>query len=154
MAARMIWLDALTTNPDRTARNPNLLVWRRTPWLIDHGAALYFHHDWASVTEARARAPFPLVERHVLLAGAGDLMAADAALAPRLDAATIAAVLQQVPDALLLDPVSGGGFDSADAARARYAEWFAHRLQGPRAFAAAAAEAQRRVRLAPPKRLA
>lgn len=153
MAARIVWLDALTTNPDRTARNPNLLVWRRTPWLIDHGAALYFHHDWAGVTEARARAPFPLVERHVLIAGAGDVMAADAALAPRLDAATIAAVLRQVPDALLLDPVSGGGFDSADEARARYAEWFAHRLQGPRAFAAAAADAQQRVRSAPPTRL-
>jgi hypothetical protein len=154
LAAGIVWLDALTTNPDRTARNPNLLVWRRTPWLIDHGAALYFHHDWAGVTEARARAPFPLVERHVLLADADDVLAADARLAPRLDAATIAAVLRQVPDALLTDPVRDDGFDAADAARARYAEWFAHRLRGPRAFAAAAAEAQRRVREAPPKRLA
>ena len=106
-ATRLVWFDALVTNPDRTHRNPNLLVWRREPWLIDHGAALYAHHDWASVDDARARTPFPLIGTHVLLARAGDIEATDAELAPRLDAATIDGVLRQVPDALLVDPVSG-----------------------------------------------
>jgi hypothetical protein len=39
-AADVVWLDALVTNVDRTARNPNLLEWHRRIWLIDHGAAL------------------------------------------------------------------------------------------------------------------
>jgi hypothetical protein len=46
-ASRVVWLDAFCTNPDRTHRNPNLLIWNRKPWLIDHGAALYAHHNWA-----------------------------------------------------------------------------------------------------------
>jgi hypothetical protein len=52
-AADILWLDALTANVDRTWSNPNLLVWHGRPWLIDHGAALYFHHSWPS------RAPDP-----------------------------------------------------------------------------------------------
>src|SRR5690606_26560695 len=61
-AADVVWLDALLTNPDRTHRNPNLLIWQREPWLIDHGTALYAHHDWASTDETRARTPFPLTK--------------------------------------------------------------------------------------------
>ena len=56
LAARIVWFDAFTTNPDRTDRNVNILVWQRRPWLIDHGAALYAHHDWRAV-DASARAP-------------------------------------------------------------------------------------------------
>ncbi|HEU4629878.1 MAG TPA: HipA family kinase [Gemmatimonadaceae bacterium] len=153
LAARIVWLDALVTNPDRTARNPNLLVWQRRPWLIDHGAALYAQHDWASVDEARTRTPFPLIERHVLLGRAGDLAAADAQLAPLLDDAAIARVLALVPDALLVDPVSGGDFPSAAAARARYVDYLRTRLQAPRAWVEEAVRAQARLRAAPPRRL-
>jgi hypothetical protein len=153
LAARIVWLDALVTNPDRTARNPNMLVWQRRPWLIDHGAALYAQHDWASVDEARTRTPFPLIERHVLLTHAGDIAAADAALAPLLDDAAIAHVVAQVPDALLDDPVSGGDFPSPDAARARYAGYLRTRLAGPRAWVEEAVRAQARRRALPPQRL-
>ena len=153
LAARIVWLDAFVTNPDRTARNPNLLVWQRRPWLIDHGAALYAQHDWASVDEARTRTPFPMIERHVLLDGAGDLEAADAALAARLDEAVVRAVVAQVPDALLLDPVSGTDFPSADAARERYARYLVERLAAPRAWVAEAHAARGRRRDAPPRRL-
>ena len=66
-ATRLVWLDALVTNPDRSHRNPNLLVWRRTPWLIDHGGALYAQHDWSAVDEARTRTAFPRIREHVLL---------------------------------------------------------------------------------------
>jgi len=45
LAARIVWFDAFLSNPDRTHRNPNLLIWNREPWLIDHGATLYVHHD-------------------------------------------------------------------------------------------------------------
>ena len=153
LAAHIVWLDALVTNPDRTARNPNMLVWQRRPWLIDHGAALYAQHDWASVDEARTRTPFPLIERHVLLERAGDVAEADAALAPRLDDTTIARVVAQVPDALLDDPVSGGDFPSPDAARARYAAYLRTRLLGPRAWVEEAVRAQARRRAQPPRRL-
>jgi hypothetical protein len=76
--------DTLVTNPDRTHRNPNLLVWERRPWLIDHGTALYVHHDWNGVDEARMRSPFPLVRNHVLLLRADDIQAADERLTARL----------------------------------------------------------------------
>jgi len=152
-ATRLVWLDALVTNPDRTARNPNLMVWQRRPWLIDHGAALYAHHDWPSVDEARTRTAFPLVREHVLLARAGDIAAADAELAGRLTPAVLAAVLAAVPDALLTDAVGGREFATADAARARYADYLATRLAAPRAFAAEAAAAAARARLEPPRRL-
>jgi hypothetical protein len=153
-ATRLVWFDALVTNPDRTHRNPNLLVWHREPWLIDHGAALYAHHDWSSVDEARARTPFPLISTHVLLDRAGDIAAADADLAPRLDAATIDRVLAQVPGALLVDPVSGAGdFATAAEARDRYRRYLLTRLEGPRPFVAEAVAARDRARSEPPRRL-
>ncbi|HEY0780592.1 MAG TPA: HipA family kinase, partial [Gemmatirosa sp.] len=103
-AARVVWLDAYTMNPDRSARNPNLMIWERRPWLIDHGAALYVQHDWRGVDAARALAPFPLVRQHVLLAASADLRAADAALAPLVTDDALGEVLAQVPDALFDDP--------------------------------------------------
>src|SRR5688572_16803192 len=57
LASRVVWFDAYTTNVDRTARNTNMIVWHRKLWLIDHGAALYFHHDWSNYL-ARSRSPF------------------------------------------------------------------------------------------------
>src|SRR5690606_38561206 len=89
LAARIVWMDALLTNPDRTHRNPNILVWQRRPWLIDHGAALYAHHDWAGVDDARTRTPFPLIRDHVLLALAADVNEVDDASAARLDRDTL-----------------------------------------------------------------
>ncbi len=156
LAARIVWLDALVTNPDRTARNPNLMIWRRRPWLIDHGASLYAQYDWASVDEARARTPFPLVSRHVLLGSAANIADADAELAPLLTEPVVRAVLDRVPDALLEDPtgpVGAGDFPDAAAARERYASYLLTRLAAPRAFVDAAVEAQRAVAVEPPRRL-
>jgi hypothetical protein len=152
-AARLVWLDAFVTNPDRTARNPNLMVWQRRPWLIDHGAALYAHHDWASVDEARTRTAFPLVREHVLLRHAGDLHAADAAAVAALTPEVIHGVLAQVPDALLTDPLAGREFATADAARERYARYLTTRLESPRAFVAEAVAARDRARREPPRHL-
>ena len=61
-ASQVLWFDALVHNVDRTWRNPNLLVWHRDIWLIDHGAALYFHHNWPTADPKR---PFDASE-HVL----------------------------------------------------------------------------------------
>ena len=82
LAADVVWLDALTTNVDRTPRNPNLLLWHGRLWLIDHGAALYLQHGGLAPDEHADR-PFPLIAQHVLLAHASSILAAHERLAPR-----------------------------------------------------------------------
>lgn len=147
LAANVVWLDALTTNIDRTARNPNLLVAGSPPqlWLIDHGAALYFHHNWDSVDEARARAPFGPIRDHVLLPIAGDLSDADDRLADRLTPEAIDDLLAAIPDALFMHAPEGRTppFESADANREAYARFFRQRLSPPRAWVTGAIDAQR-----------
>lgn len=149
-AAALVWLDALVTNPDRTARNPNLLVWEGGLWLIDHGAALYAHHAWETVDDARTRTPFPLIRDHVLLARSGDLETADARLAAVLTPERIAATLECVPDALLVDPARPEAVSAAEA-RARYVRYLGTRLEAPRAFAAEAARARETALREPPR---
>jgi len=147
LAARVVWLDALLTNPDRTARNANLLIQERRPWLIDHGAALYAHHDWSSVDEARVRSGFPRIRDHVLLERAIDPNLVDAELAAALTPEVIDHVLALVPDALLEDDAFRRDGDTPESARARYREYLLTRLEAPRAFVSDAADqqAQRRI---------
>ena len=122
-----MWLDALVTNVDRTPRNPNLLVWHDRVWLIDHGAALYFHHrDWDP--EADAAKPFPAIADHVLLPCAGSVADADARLAARLTPEVLRAAVSLVPDGW--------------ADRERYVAYLAARLAPPRRFAEEAERAR------------
>jgi hypothetical protein len=153
LAARIVWFDAFLTNPDRTHRNPNILVWQRKPWLIDHGAALYAHHDWSSVNEARTRSPFALIKQHVLLAQSGDLEAADAAMSKELSSAVIGDVLAAVPDALLAAPPPDAEALSPDALRERYRSYLLTRLEAPRDFVRAAIAAREQLLSEPPRRL-
>jgi hypothetical protein len=83
LAAEIVWLDALTTNVDRTARNPNLLRWHERLWLIDHGAALYLQHG--GLRADLAQRPFALIADHVLLRRAGPLRQAGERLRERVD---------------------------------------------------------------------
>ncbi|HEU4973747.1 MAG TPA: HipA family kinase [Baekduia sp.] len=135
LAAAVVWLDALTLNVDRTARNPNMLLWHERLWLIDHGAALYRHHapSWPAGAAAGA---FPQIADHVLLPFAGSILEADEALAGRLPAETLEAIVGAVPDEWL-------GADDPGAQRAAYVDHLAERLATPRAFAAEAEEARR-----------
>jgi hypothetical protein len=94
-ASAIVWLDAVVANVDRTPRNPNLLVWHRKLWLIDHGASLLFQHDWDRA--GTPRAPAQAVKDHVLLPWAGALAEAGARLAPALGAA-IAGAVAEVPE--------------------------------------------------------
>ena len=154
LAAQTVWLDALTTNPDRTHRNPNLMIWQGGPWLIDHGAALYAHHDWASVDDARTRSPFPLIRSHVLLPVAAELALVDADLADWLSGDVIASVVATVPDDLLMDSDAGSGdFPSADAARARYTRYLTERLAARSIWVAEATAAREQLRIEAPQRL-
>jgi hypothetical protein len=97
LAADVVWFDALVTNVDRTAQNPNLLWWHRRLWLIDHGAALYFHHG-AEDARAHARTPFAGIGQHVLLPYASSLDAAQERLAPRVTEELLEEVVAAVPE--------------------------------------------------------
>jgi hypothetical protein len=131
-----------------------MLVWERKPWLIDHGAALYAHHDWDAVTDERTRSPFPLIRSHVLLPIASDLHAADATSTALLSEDVIRDVVAAVPDSLLGDARGAGGdFGSAEEARERYVRYLVTRLEGPRAFLSEAVQAQEQLRLQPPLHL-
>jgi len=134
LASAIVWLDALILNVDRTARNTNLLLWHRSLQLIDHGAALYVHHDWPGFV-ARARDRFTAIRQHVLLPQATELRTVDAVLAQRLPQERIQEIVAAVPDTWL------GAEGPAAAAREAYLRFFAERLAGPRAFAEEAADA-------------
>ena len=129
-AADVVWLDGLVTNPDRTAQNPNLLVWHGRPWLIDHGAALYIHHTWRDPDE-HARRPFDRIASHVLLPFAGSIAAADERNAGRIDDALLTALTDAIPDAWLPDDAAVG---DAAAQRRAYVRYLRLRLDAPRAF--------------------
>jgi hypothetical protein len=131
LAADVVWFDALVTNVDRTAKNPNLLEWHRNLWLIDHGAALYFHHG--ERRPGHERTAFPAIEEHVLLPFAGSIEAVDERLAPRVTETVVTAALDAVPDEWL-------GGDN----RAMYVEYVVGRLAEPRAFVAEAEQARER----------
>lgn len=153
LAAKIVWFDAFVSNPDRTHRNPNLMVCERKPFLIDHGAALYAQHDWPSVDEARTRAPFPLIKDHVLLGMSADIGEADDLLAATLGAGVIDGVLSAVPDELLSSPSITSDFATPEEARSRYSDYLVTRLQSPRAFVAEAIEARARAGRMPPQRV-
>lgn len=139
LAAAVVWLDALLTNVDRTAANPNLLVWHGGLWLIDHGAALYRHHqDWR-LADAWGR-PFPAIADHVLLTVAGPVDAVDARLAALLPPGEISRIVDLVPDAWLIDEPGA----TPDDRRRAYRDHLVRRLGTPRAFAAEAEEARAR----------
>lgn len=131
LASAIVWFDAFVSNVDRTARNSNMLLWQRRLWLIDHGAALYFHHGWNPAVVERAGEPFARIRDHVLLPFADRLEAVDAMLADWLDENRIRDIVAWVPDAWL---AGDDGFASADARRAAYREYFCRRLRAPRAF--------------------
>jgi hypothetical protein len=103
LASLVVWLDCLTLNVDRTARNTNMLLWHKELWLIDHGAALYVHHTGPSWVKSAAR-PFPSVKDHVLLPQATALPAADAEGHARLTPAVIAGILAVIPDEWFQEP--------------------------------------------------
>jgi hypothetical protein len=139
LAGRVLWFDALVGNVDRSWRNPNMLFWHGRLQLIDHGAALTFHHNWAGAAAAVAR-PYD-AGQHALIECAPDVRAADAALAPVVTRALLESVLAQVPDEWLEGPSPD---DRADAVRALYADQLLARLAArdswvPALVAAAAA---------------
>jgi hypothetical protein len=97
LASAIVWFDAFVTNVDRTDRNVNMLLWDEKLWLIDHGAALYFHHDWHDYLE-RSRTPFAMIRQHTLLLLASRLAEADRRLRPLLNEAFFQEIVADIPN--------------------------------------------------------
>ena len=124
LASAVVWFDAYVANVDRTARNVNMLMWHRRLWLIDHGAALYFHHAW-NQRDQHALTPFSLIKDHVLLKLASRLAQVDAEMRTRLASDKIAGIVELVPEAWLADDP---GFESKAQQRDAYLNYFTARL--------------------------
>ena len=136
LASQIVWLDCLTLNVDRTARNTNLLMWHKELWLIDHGAALYAHHAGPEWATPRPR-PFPQVKDHVLLPQASELAEVDAEYRARLTPEILRAILALVPDEWLTN-----GDIPPEAQRADYVRFLEMRLAASQIFVQEAQEAR------------
>jgi hypothetical protein len=134
LAARILWLDGLVANVDRTWRNPNLLVWHRRLWAIDHGAALYFHHAWTT-KERFALQTYDATD-HILLGYAGGIGQADEELAPLVTEDLLGEVAGLVPAEWL---ASDTAHPSVEATRRAYVEFLLARLERRPAWLPAAA---------------
>lgn len=141
LASSIVWLDAYITNIDRTARNTNMLIWAKRLWLIDHGAALYFHHTWANYLE-RAADPFKAIREHVLLPLASRLAEVDEALRARLTRETLRAIIALVPDEWLGDEPQ---FADVAAHRAAYLAYLERRRDASAAFVKEALDARAQI---------
>jgi len=130
LAARIVWFDAYVTNVDRTARNANMLMWHRRLWLIDHGAALYFHHAWTDIDQ-RSKDPFRLIKEHILLPFAGALEAADQAMTAVITDDVIKQVVELVPDDWMKEH---SPFSTIAENKQAYVDYLTRRLAGPRQF--------------------
>lgn len=139
-ASKIVWMDCLLTNMDRTARNTNMLHWHKELWLIDHGAALYFHHSWQNWEESAVK-PFFLVKDHVLLKQADQIEAVNDDLVQKLTPAVIAEILQLIPNEWLDEPT----FANADAQRDAYAYFLNTRIKNAMVFVNEAQNARKTV---------
>ena len=126
-ASRVVLFDAFVANVDRTPRNANLLVWHARPWLIDHGASLYFHHGWGPAERlSGALDPFAEVRHHVLLRWASELGEAAAHLRATLTGDVIGRIVQAIPESwLAVDSAFAGEADH----RAAYVGWLRARVE-------------------------
>jgi hypothetical protein len=97
LASQIVWLDALLTNVDRTPRNTNMLIWHKELWLIDHGASLYFHHNWDN-WEEQSKRPFVAIKDHVLLPQASEIEEVDKEFKRILTPQQIRVIVDLIPD--------------------------------------------------------
>jgi hypothetical protein len=123
-ASQIVWLDCLITNMDRTVRNTNMLWWHKELWLIDHGACLYFHHNWHNWKEQALR-PFVLVKDHVLLPQASELELVDTEFRSLLTNERIRCIVDLIPDEWLMVDTS---FESTAEHREVYYQFLITRL--------------------------
>ncbi|HEX4771526.1 MAG TPA: HipA family kinase [Bryobacteraceae bacterium] len=122
-ASKAVWFDAFITNIDRTPKNANLLLWRKQLYFIDHGASLFFHHNWQDI-ERMALKPFPAIKQHILLPWADQIADVDGELRGRLSERVVEHIVQTVPDAWLSN--------TEGPSKEGYLAYFKERLQNSR----------------------
>lgn len=130
LASKVVWLDALITNVDRTARNTNMLIWHKELWLIDHGASFYFHHSGQEPKE-QALKHFSQIKDHVLLPWANQLEVVDLEFKKILTETRIQAILDLIPDAWLLRDYP---YESAHENRQMYLHFLVSRIAHSQIF--------------------
>jgi hypothetical protein len=123
-ASLAVWFDAFVQNVDRTPRNANLLVWHKKLYLIDHGAALYFHHNWETMPR-KALSPFAEIAHHVLLPWATQIEEVSEKAQAMLTPEIFESIMEQIPDAWLESNSDG---ITAAVKRVAYVEFFLTRL--------------------------
>lgn len=128
-ASTIVWLDSFIKNVDRTCRNTNMLLWQKDLWLIDHGAAFYFHHSWEN-WEQQATREFVPIKDHVLLAKASELESIDAHIHSFLKKEMLKEIVDSIPDEwLLIDSPFKNTKDHRDAYTKFLNERFIHSKQ-------------------------
>ena len=133
LASKIVWLDAFIANVDRTARNANMLLWHKELWLIDHGAAFFYQHNWEKFLDNAAN-PFKQIKDHILLPFAGEIEKADAEFSEKLTPE----ILKQ-----LADLIPGEWLENADEQRKTYLEFLTKRLENGREFVMEATDARK-----------
>ena len=132
LASQIVWLDALTANVDRTPRNSNILLWHKELWLIDHGAAFYFHHNWENFL-INSRNSFKQIKDHILLPFADEIEKADAVFSSILTPEIVEEIVSLIPV---------GWLDGKNTQREVYFQFLTERLNAPRAFVKEAIDAR------------
>ena len=143
-ASLLVWFDAFVLNVDRTPRNANLLVWHRKLYPIDHGAALFFHHNWPG-RESKIESPFMEIEHHILLPWANEIEEAARVARSRLTPALLADIVALVPDTFFeAIPPADAGVSAAEY-RAGYIDFLTRRLAAAEIFEQEALRARSRL---------
>jgi len=130
LASRIVWFDAYITNVDRTPRNANMLMWHHRLWLIDHGAALYFHHAWTDMDQ-RSKDPFTRIKEHILLPIANALEKVDQEMPATITEEMIRGVVELIPEDWMKD---NSPFSTTAENRRAYVDYLTRRLEAPRNF--------------------
>ncbi|OYU94975.1 MAG: aminotransferase class I and II [Bacteroidetes bacterium B1(2017)] len=140
-ASKIVWLDALLMNMDRTARNTNMLMWRKELWLIDHGAALYFHHT-GTPWDSKAQQNFELIKNHVLLSKATHLEEVETLAHKNISKELIQEIVALIPISWLETDLI---YENAEAQRQAYARYLENRLLHSNTFIKEIQDAQKSV---------
>ena len=131
LASKIVWLDSLLLNVDRTSRNTNMLMWKGDLWLIDHGASLIFHHNWEAMRDgndiiiANGARLFPQIRKHVLAAQATKLNEVNELFGSLLNRKVFGNIVAMIPDTWLNED---NAFTSVDENRSAYVDFLTTRL--------------------------
>jgi len=140
LASKIVWLDCLLMNVDRSYRNTNMLMWHKELWLIDHGASLYFHHSWKGWKE-HAIKPFTQVKDHVLLRQASELEQADETMQQLLSPGKIRSIISVIPGEWL----QGGFEETVEEVKEVYSDYLITRIESSKMFVNEAIDARKQL---------